>query len=210
MFLPSQIKKGTKIMTEFEIIQSYRQARDKSAQIGILADLTMNSKREIEEILKKAGVMSSDDATKTNRNGRAKSTVWTDEMKVNLIKWDADGIPVSEISERLGVDRHAVSNKLWALKKSADSKTEKKKMPSAEELYIGQLENLLQEKTEECEILKARIAELELSHLDDGLDDNIKITRAKSLLSVLLDSGMSSSRDEDVVSVVVSLLSAKG
>ncbi|MBR2132245.1 MAG: hypothetical protein IJ955_06870 [Oscillospiraceae bacterium] len=43
-------------MTNEEIVRHYRQAKDKKADIGVLADLNMCSKDEIRAILQDAGV----------------------------------------------------------------------------------------------------------------------------------------------------------
>lgn len=45
------------VMTDSEIARSYREAKVKKAQIGILADLNCMTKEQIKEILKRQGIV---------------------------------------------------------------------------------------------------------------------------------------------------------
>lgn len=103
-------------MTKFEIIQSYRQSRDKNKQIGIIAELADMDKQEIVQILidagEIAGVKTKKDVKSTGKN----KVDWTPELTADLVRMQDEGLGNAEIAERLGVDRKAVANKLHRLK----------------------------------------------------------------------------------------------
>lgn len=114
-------------MTEFEIIQSYRQAKDKNKQIGILADLAAMDKQKIIEILINAGEVAGVKAKRKNKSTAPKrKTEWTPELTSDLVRMYDEGLKTPEIAERLGIDNKAVSNKLYRMKKLSVSETNKK------------------------------------------------------------------------------------
>lgn len=95
-------------MTDGEIVTSYRQAKDKREQIGILADLNLMTKEKVCEILRAAGIGEVGEAKKTRREP---PNVWRDEELDSLRRMCAEGRGLGEISEALGRTRHAVHRK---------------------------------------------------------------------------------------------------
>lgn len=58
-------------MTVEEIVRSYREAKDKEAQLEILADLNVCSKEEIRRVLVEGGVLQQELPRKRRRKGEA-------------------------------------------------------------------------------------------------------------------------------------------
>lgn len=95
-------------MTDGEIVTSYRQAKDKREQIGILADLNLMTKEKVCEILRAAGINEVGEAKKVRREP---PNVWRDEELDSLRRMCAEGRGLGEISASLGRTRHAVHRK---------------------------------------------------------------------------------------------------
>lgn len=95
-------------MTDGEIVTSYRQAKNKREQLGILADLNLMTVEQVREILRAAGIGEVGEAKKTRREP---PNVWRDEELDSLRRMCAEGRGLGEISEALGRTRHAVHRK---------------------------------------------------------------------------------------------------
>lgn len=95
-------------MTDGEIVTSYRQAKDKREQIGILADLNLMTKEKVCEILRAAGINEVGEAKKVRREP---PNVWRAEELDSLRRMCAEGRGLGEISASLGRTRHAVHRK---------------------------------------------------------------------------------------------------
>ena len=95
-------------MTDGEIVTSYRQAKDKREQIGILADLNLMTKEKVCEILRAAGINEVGEAKKVRREP---PNVWRDEELDSLRRMCAEGRGLGEISASLGRTKHAVHRK---------------------------------------------------------------------------------------------------
>lgn len=109
---------GVGVVTEFEIIQSYRQAKNKNKQIGILADLAGTDKQEIIKILMEAGEVTGVKTQKKVPVSKKSKVNWTPELTEDLLRLHDEGLKNMEIAERLGVDRKAVANKMNRLRTS--------------------------------------------------------------------------------------------
>lgn len=95
-------------MTDGEIVTSYRQAKNKREQLGILADLNLMTVEQVREILRAAGIGEVGEAKKTRREP---PNVWRDEELDSLRRMCAEGRGLGEISASLGRTRHAVHRK---------------------------------------------------------------------------------------------------
>ena len=95
-------------MTDGEIVTSYRQAKDKREQIGILADLNLMTKEKVCEILRAAGINEVGEAKKVRREP---PNVWRAEELDSLRRMCAEGRGLGEISASLGRTKHAVHRK---------------------------------------------------------------------------------------------------
>lgn len=82
-------------MTVDEIVTSYRQARNRQTQIGVLADLNVCTRKEIEDLLAEAGALK---APPEKKGGRP-ATFDTEEARR---LWD-EGLPDAEIAARLEI-----------------------------------------------------------------------------------------------------------
>ena len=85
-------------MTVDEIVTSYRQARNRQTQIGVLADLNVCTRKEIRELLAEAGVLSPPAPETAKKGGRPIS--FDAELAHRL--W-AEGLTDAEIAEKLGI-----------------------------------------------------------------------------------------------------------
>lgn len=85
-------------MTVDEIVTSYRQARNRQTQIGVLADLNVCTRKEIRELLAEAGVLSPPAPETAKKGGRPIS--FDAELARRL--W-AEGLTDAEIAEKLGI-----------------------------------------------------------------------------------------------------------
>ena len=82
-------------MTVDEIVTSYRQARNRQTQIGVLADLNVCTRKEIKDLLAEAGVL---EAPLENKVGR--SMTFDTELARRL--W-SEGLTDTEIALQLGI-----------------------------------------------------------------------------------------------------------
>ena len=80
-------------MTTEEICRSFRQAANKPAQVGVLADLNLTSKAEIKRILEKGGI-----TVKKAKSKASKPTVWTPERKKAFEYYHSKGVSASEMA----------------------------------------------------------------------------------------------------------------
>ena len=95
-------------MTDGEVVTSYRQAKNKREQLGILADLNLMTVEQVREILRAAGIGEVGEAKKVRREP---PNVWRAEELASLRRMCAEGRGLGEISEALGRTRHAVHRK---------------------------------------------------------------------------------------------------
>lgn len=107
-------------MTDKEICQEYREAKNKNQQIRILADLNLCTPREILDILTAAGEISGVNPPKLPKAAAptrsCRSTMPPETVK-ELIRLAEEGLSSIEIAERLGLDRQQVTKKRWELRK---------------------------------------------------------------------------------------------
>lgn len=96
-------------MTDNEIIRSYREAKGKDKQIGILADLTARKGEEITAILRKGGALDP-----INGDVREK---WTPERNAELLELRKQGLTWDEIAARMGGTNKSVSMHYYSLTK---------------------------------------------------------------------------------------------
>lgn len=82
-------------MTVDEIVTSYRQARNRQTQIGVLADLNVCTRKEIEELLAEAGALK---APPEKKGGRP--ATFDTELARRL--W-SEGLTDTEIAAQLGI-----------------------------------------------------------------------------------------------------------
>lgn len=102
-------------MSVHEIVQMYKEAKDKNAQIEILADLNACSKNEILMILQNEGLISGVKATKKT-TPKTTRMVWNEEAKETVRKLLAEGLTILEVSERMGLDFSQVRNAITRFK----------------------------------------------------------------------------------------------
>lgn len=94
-------------MSDDEIVTSYREAKNKNAQIKILAELNACNPKEIKAVLAKAGVL---DGIATA--GRKPSKRVTEEMHKKIRDLRRCGLTQREIAKRLEISQFAVSSHL--------------------------------------------------------------------------------------------------
>ena len=82
-------------MTVDEIVTSYRQAKNRQTQIGVLADLNVCTRKEIKDLLVEAGVLK---APPENKGGRP--VTFDTELARRL--W-SEGLTDTEIAAQLGI-----------------------------------------------------------------------------------------------------------
>ena len=138
-------------MTEFDIVRDYGQAANKTAQIGILADLNMCSPADIIRILRENGIPLPEGVTskryKEFRRPAAGRVDWSEENIERLRGYVLDGLTLDEIAERFGTGTTAVSKQI--AKYDLRGKKSKKAKESIDDTYIKQLEQQLKEAKEE-------------------------------------------------------------
>lgn len=134
-------------MTEFDIVRDYGQAANKTAQIGILADLNMCSPADIVGVLQKNGIPLPEGVTseqyKEFRRPAAGRVDWSEENIERLRGYVLDGLTLDEIAERFGTGTTAVSKQI--AKYDLRGKKSKKAKESVDDTYIKQLEQQLKE-----------------------------------------------------------------
>lgn len=116
-------------MDNFEICQRYRQARNKSKMIKILADMSLKSEREIIDILIKAGEIKGVETQNKPSGLKAKSYKWSQSDIDYMFEAKAEGKTNLEIAEHLGLTVSAVSNK-WYKMNSGNNKTKQEQLGS--------------------------------------------------------------------------------
>lgn len=82
-------------MTVEEIVTSYRQARNRQTQIGVLADLNVCTRKEIKDLLAEAGVL---EVPLENKGGRP----MTFDTELARRLW-SEGLTDTEIAAQLGI-----------------------------------------------------------------------------------------------------------
>lgn len=100
-------------MTDGEVVTSYRQAKNKREQLGILADLNLMTVEQVREILRAAGVKEVGEAKKVRREP---PNVWRDEELDSLRCMAAEGKTAEECAEALGRTKTAVLDRALMLK----------------------------------------------------------------------------------------------
>ncbi len=122
-------KRGKSVMhmSEHEIIQMYKEAADKNAQIEILADLNVCSKQEILKVLEEAGAIS---GVKAGKKGRAKEmkprkerVFWSEEMKEEARQLLREEWTVLQTAEKMGLDFGQVQNAVTRYKLRGEKET---------------------------------------------------------------------------------------
>lgn len=95
-------------MSAEEIVRHYQQAKNKSADIGVLADLNSTDKASIRAVLADAGVLKPDPPV----HGRSQSQ--STESRAALARAIAEGLdqqlPAKEIAQRVGCTPQTVHN----------------------------------------------------------------------------------------------------
>ncbi len=121
-------------MERHEIVQMYKEAADKNAQIEILADLNVCSKQEILTILQEEGLISGvklpKKARRKEETPRLPRMTWTEELKDSVRRLCGEGLSNLEIAERLGLDEGQIKNAVTRYKLRQEIvKEEKQEMP---------------------------------------------------------------------------------
>ena len=111
-------------MDKGEIVASYRDAKNKEQQIGILAELNACKKCEIEDVLVRAGFEIP--FRKKERKHRAAATQWTPERVAELEGYLREKLTYLEIAERMGVSKTAISYQVSSRGLASLSKSRKK------------------------------------------------------------------------------------
>lgn len=97
-------------MTTYEIVQMYKEAKDKNAQIEILADLACCSKEDILLVLQNAGLISGVPGERekkkaaTYQKSGAPRLAWDEELKQTVRSLLMEGMTCAAIAERIGWD----------------------------------------------------------------------------------------------------------
>lgn len=113
-------------MTEQEIIASYKGTKDKSKQIGILAELNGCGWEQIADTLKAGGVEFQP------KKKRAQGTPWSQEEKEAILRMREEGKSYREIGEKLGREESAVRSCANRLDSKKPPKRPAKKAPAME------------------------------------------------------------------------------
>lgn len=100
-------------MSDYEIVRSYREAKNKSKQIGILADLTLHSENDIVKILEDNGENVPIKKHKAKVNDVANLTKWTADMESKLRNGVTAHLPWEDIAISLNVPESAVRKKWY-------------------------------------------------------------------------------------------------
>ena len=100
--------RGGKMMDATEIVNSYKYAKNKNAQIGILAELNACSKEQIINILAEQGAVPGLPAIKSSSPKPPRMT-WTGELRRELVRLAEEGLTDEQIGERLGCSSKAVA-----------------------------------------------------------------------------------------------------
>lgn len=123
------------IYETYEIVQMYKEAKDKNTQIAILADLNACSKQEILSLLQEEGLISGVKLPKKARRKedapRLPRMTWTEELKDSVRRLCVEGLSNLEIAERLGMDEGQIKNAVtrFKLRQSSPEKGAERTMP---------------------------------------------------------------------------------
>lgn len=141
-------------MSEFEILQDYKSAKDKNKQISILADMNLCSCEEIIEILMKNGAVSGVKKKKIPGAKRAKRIKWTKEMENDVLRFFNEGDSIERIADKMGLSEGAVRSKLANLKAK---KKQVRHTDTVDITYQKQLEALLKEDRQQWKAVNKQI-----------------------------------------------------
>lgn len=108
-------------MDEGEIVRDYLQAKDREAQVSILADLNLTTRSHVLDILAKHGL----DVRRKNLEGN------------ELMSLYKDGLNDSQIARELGVSATAI--KRWRIKNGLDANFKRKKVSKKNESLLMDL-----------------------------------------------------------------------
>lgn len=164
-------------MSEHEICQMYRDAKDKNEQVKILADLNVCDSGTIIDVLSRNGFVPGlpvkSKTAKNDSKKRKPATQFTAEICAEIEKLYASGIWTGQIAKRLGLNYKAVADKISNMglpKKYNQNKSDMQKAiqsDNADKLYIQTLEETLKEKDEalkkvstNCEAYKIELDKL--------------------------------------------------
>jgi hypothetical protein len=126
----SEYRLGNKsAMSVGEITASYRQAKDKKAQIQILAELCGTDKDEIKKILRDVGYI--------DKNGNPNPSAFIKDSDMpDIERMRKDGLPLATIAKKFGVTGQTITNRLKAWKEAeAPAETpdnEEEKIPASD------------------------------------------------------------------------------
>lgn len=135
-------------MSEFEILQDYKSAKDKNKQISILADMNLCSCEEIIEILMKNGAVSGVKKKKSTQRIN-----WTTEMENDVLRLSQEGDSIERIADKLGLKEGAVRSKLTRL----NAKKKQVRHPDVDITYQKQPETILKDDLQQWEAVNKQI-----------------------------------------------------
>ena len=95
-------------VNEYEICREYRTAKHKSAQIGILADLYLITRKEVREILVRNGLI--------EEKKVPERVSYTPELYDKVRRYDARGLPQREIAERMKMSSGQIGYMLYRIR----------------------------------------------------------------------------------------------
>ncbi len=139
-------------MSDGEICRSYSEAKNKGAQIGILADLNLCSKKSIRDILCENGLIAEPKPPSFVKSGRETAVGKDEEVPIRRIneraapvdwsvmdrevsKLAAEGLKATQIAERLGISAQAIYDRKRKYKKEAENiMNESKPKPAKKEI----------------------------------------------------------------------------
>ncbi len=124
-------------MERYEIVQMYKEAKDKNAQIKILADLNLCTKQEILTLLQEEGLISGVKKKLQKLEGKTQAKpriTWGEEAKEKIRSLLREGLTVLEVAERMGLEYTQVRNAVtrYKLQKDKPEKGAEKAMPKAQ------------------------------------------------------------------------------
>lgn len=173
-------------MDKEEIVASYRDAKNKEQQIGILAELNVCKKCEIEDILVRAGFEIP--FRKKERKHRAAATQWTPERVTELEGYLLEGLTYLEIAERMGVSDKAISYQVSS--RGLAGSSGKRKGRKGEDPYTSPAPDAPEVCVEEVYIRKL---EQKLKELDR---DNLALAEENKLLTENFTRDMANATEE--------------
>lgn len=95
-------------VNEYEICREYRTAKRKAAQIGILADLNLITRKEVREILVRNGLIEEKKAPER--------VSYTPELYDKVRRYDARGLPQREIAKRMKMSSGQIGYMLYRIR----------------------------------------------------------------------------------------------